>query len=134
MGWRRISIAELLLCGAIVDLKDGNHGANHPRSSEFLHGDGVPFLMASDIQDDVVLWDSASRIGGATLSRLRVGFSHTDDVLFTHKASIGRTAIADRDSVLSPQVTYYRCNSQFINPRWLSAFLSSSMAPRPGGI
>lgn len=124
-GWRRISVAELLLCGALLDVKDGNHGANHPRSSEFLT-EGVPFLMASDIQGGLVAWGSASRLGPATVSRLRVGFAREDDVLFTHKASIGKTAIADRACVLSPQVTYYRCNAKHIEPRWLQAFLGSA--------
>jgi type I restriction enzyme, S subunit len=125
-GWRRISVAELLLCGALLDVKDGNHGANHPRSSEFS-AEGTPFLMASDIQDGVIHWEEASRIGAATISRLRVGFAQAHDVLFTHKASIGKTAVTDRDCILSPQVTYYRCNAQHIDARWLRAFLGSSL-------
>jgi len=125
-GWRRLSVAELLLCGALLDVKDGNHGSNHPRSSEFIR-DGTPFLMASDLDNGVVHWDQAGRLGSETISRLRVGFSQPDDVLFTHKASIGKTAITDRDCILSPQVTYYRCNSEFIQPRWLRAFLGSSL-------
>lgn len=125
-GWLRVSIAELLLCGALLDVKDGNHGSNHPRSSEFVD-DGVPFLMASDLNDGAVRWNDASRLGSETISRLRVGFSRQHDVLFTHKASIGKTAIADRDSILSPQVTYYRCNPEFIEPHWLRSFLGSSL-------
>ena len=126
VGWRLISVAELLLCGALLDVKDGNHGSNHPRSSEFVE-QGTPFLMASDLGDGAVHWEEASRLGPETMSRLRVGFSRPNDVLFTHKASIGKTAMADRDCVLSPQVTYFRCNPKFIEPRWLQSFLSSSL-------
>src|SRR5206468_10658569 len=93
LGWRRMSVGELLLCGALLDVKDGNHGSNHPRSSEFVE-QGTPFLMASDLDGGVVHWEEASRLGLETMSRLRVGFSHPNDVLFTHKASIGKTAIA----------------------------------------
>lgn len=125
-GWLQVSVAELLLTGALVDLKDGNHGANHPRSAEFV-GNGTPFLMASDIQRGAVLWDEASKLGAGTLGRLRVGFSEEGDVLFTHKASIGKTAVADRPSVLSPQVAYYRCNRDFIDPGWLVRFLASPL-------
>lgn len=125
-GWLRVSVAELLLTGALIDVKDGNHGANHPISAEFI-ADGTPFLMASDVQNGTVLWDKASKLGPATLKRLRVGFSQNGDVLFTHKASIGKTAIADRSSILSPQVTYYRCNLDLIDPGWLVRFLASPL-------
>jgi type I restriction enzyme S subunit len=125
-GWLQVSVAELLITGALVDVKDGNHGANHPRSAEFV-ANGTPFLMASDIQRGEVLWNEASKLGPETLGRLRVGFSIKDDVLFTHKASIGKTAVADRSSILSPQVTYYRCNPDFIEPRWLVRFLASPL-------
>jgi type I restriction enzyme S subunit len=125
-GWVRATVAELLLCGALLDVKDGNHGSNHPRSVEFV-AEGVPFLMASDIRNGEVAWNEARRLGPATTSRLHVGFSRAGDVLFTHKASIGKTAIADRECILSPQVTYYRCNREFIEPRWLEAFLGSPL-------
>lgn len=125
-GWFRISIAELLTRGLLLDVKDGNHGSNHPRSIEFVEH-GTPFLMASDIQDGRVIWDTASHLGTQTISRLRVGFSKPGDVLFTHKASIGKTAITDRECILSPQVTYYRCNSDYIESRWLQVFLGSSL-------
>jgi type I restriction enzyme S subunit len=106
-------------------MKDGNHGSNHPKSSEF-EKTGTPFLMARDIQNGKVLWAGASRLPSATLSRLRVGFAKRGDVLFTHKASIGKTAISDRECILSPQVTYYRCNPAFIEHRWLETFLKST--------
>jgi type I restriction enzyme, S subunit len=132
-GWCRVSVAELLIRGLLLlirglllDVKDGNHGSNHPRSSEFVV-DGTPFLMASDIQDGSVVWNEASRLATETVARLRVGFAERHDVLFTHKASIGKTAIADRDCILSPQVTYYRCNAAYVEPRWLQAFLGSSL-------
>ncbi len=125
-GWRLVSVAELLLRGLLLDVKDGNHGSNHPRSSEFRE-DGAPFLMASDLQDGKVLWNSASRLGPETITRLKVGFALKGDVLFTHKASVGKTAIAEQDCILSPQVTYYRCNVAYIEPRWLRAFLGSPL-------
>jgi hypothetical protein len=125
-GWLRCSIAELLLRGALVDVKDGNHGSNHPRASEFMDV-GTPFLTASDINGGTILWRRAVRLGPDTVGRLRVGFAKRGDVLFTHKGSIGKTAIADADAILSPQVTYYRCNISFVDARWLQYFLGSSL-------
>ena len=42
---------------------------------------------------------------------LKKGFAKPGDVLLTHKATMGRTAIVDESYpyiVLTPQVTYYR--------------------------
>lgn len=125
-GWLRISIGELLLRGALLDVKDGNHGSNHPKSSEFSDN-GTPFLMASDIANGQIAWHDAALLPVAAQSRLRIGFSRAGDVLFTHKASIGKTALSDRQSILSPQVTYYRCAPSHIAPSWLMWFLGSDL-------
>lgn len=125
-GWLRISVGELLLRGALLDVKDGNHGSNHPKSAEFSDN-GTPFLMASDIANGQVLWSDAALLPVEAQSRLRIGFSQAGDVLFTHKASIGKTALSDRPSILSPQVTYYRCASDHISPSWLERFLGSDL-------
>jgi type I restriction enzyme S subunit len=125
-GWLRVSVGELLLRGALLDVKDGNHGSNHPKSAEFSDN-GTPFLMASDIANGNVLWDGAALLPVTAQSRLRIGFSKAGDVLFTHKASIGKTALSDRPSILSPQVTYYRCNTNYISPSWLTKFLGSDL-------
>lgn len=42
-GWGIFSVASLLRKGVIIDLKDGNHGANHPKSVEFTDK-GLPLL------------------------------------------------------------------------------------------
>jgi type I restriction enzyme S subunit len=46
MGWCLESTARLLRVGAIRDLKDGNHGANHPKVSDFAEN-GLPFITAA---------------------------------------------------------------------------------------
>jgi len=124
--WAVQSAAELLRWGYLFDLKDGNHGANHPKASEFTR-DGVPFITAAQVSDHCVSLESAKRLSGVPLQRLRVGFAHAGDVILTHKGSVGRTAIAHGDCVLSPQATYYRPNPELVFSRYLMWFMESSL-------
>lgn len=58
---------------------------------------------------------------------MRKGFSKNGDVLLTHKATLGRTAIVDGRFpfiVLTPQVTYYRV-LKGINNRYLKYYFDS---------
>jgi type I restriction enzyme S subunit len=123
--WAIVPIAELLRRGALIDLKDGNHGANHPKRDEFSES-GVPFITAAQIDDNhVVDYNGAPKVSGKALERLRVGFSEPGDVILTHKGTVGRTAINDRSCVLSPQTTYYRCHRTAILPGYLLHFFAS---------
>ena len=124
-SWHTLSVAQLLHLGAILDLKDGNHGANHPKVAEFTEA-GLPFITAAQVREDGSIdYDGAYKVSGKVLSRLRVGFSHPDDVIYTHKGSVGRVAIANRDCILTPQTTYYRTNRNFIASAYLAKFLRS---------
>jgi type I restriction enzyme S subunit len=49
-------------------------------------------------------------------------------VIFTHKATIGRVAIAHRECILTPQTTYYRVNARLLLNSYLMRFLESEMA------
>ncbi len=124
-GWTIESTAGLLRVGAIVDLKDGNHGANHPKTAEFT-ADGLPFITAAQVSDEGRIdYDSAYKLSGEPLTRLRVGFAKAGDVIYTHKGSVGRVAICDRDCVLSPQTTYYRVNTTVFHKHYLRLYLLS---------
>lgn len=80
--WAFASAAELLRIGAFIDLKDGNHGANHPKVSDFTE-DGLPFITAAQVNDFRIDYEGAYKISGEPLSRLRVGFAKPDDVMET---------------------------------------------------
>jgi type I restriction enzyme S subunit len=124
-SWTIESTARLLHLGAIVDLKDGNHGANHPKVAEFTD-DGLPFITAAQVSDKGDIdYDGAYKVSGEALARLRVGFAKPKDVIYTHKGSVGRVAICDRDCVLTPQTTYYRLNERVFCNRYLRVFLLS---------
>lgn len=122
--WKVMSCANLLRSGALIDVKDGNHGANHPKASEFSDI-GVPFITAAQVTDAGVDYEGAPKVSGAVLGRLKVGFAEVDDVILTHKGSVGRVAMNKRRCVLTPQTTYYRCRSDSLDPGYLAHFLRS---------
>ena len=121
--WTSASTAELLRCGVFVDLKDGNHGGSHPKTSEFT-SDGLPFITAAQVKDFSIDYDGANKISGEPLKKLRVGFAKPKDVIYTHKGSVGRVAIADRECILTPQTTYYRVAKDILYNRYLMWYLS----------
>jgi type I restriction enzyme S subunit len=89
-----LSVGELIDKGIIEKPLDGNHGEIHPKSHEFVRI-GIPFIMATDIHDGVVDYKSCNFISRKQADGLRKGFAMNGDVLLTHKATIGRTAIVD---------------------------------------
>lgn len=122
--WAIYSTAELLRCGAFVDVKDGNHGANHPKVAEFTKT-GTPFITAAQVNNFRIDYDGAYKLAGKPLERIHVGFAKHGDVIYTHKGSVGRVAIADRDCVLTPQTTYYRVNPDVFVNTFLMYYLAS---------
>ncbi len=124
--WDVLSVASLLRKGVIIDLKDGNHGANHPKSSEFTEL-GLPFITAAQMSDHGKIdYTGAPKISGKPLEKLNVGFSEPDDVIYSHKGTVGRVGIADRKSVLSPQTTYIRLNKKYISNHYYAIMLKSN--------
>ena len=127
--WRTKEVEELVASGAIAKPLDGNHGAIHPKTLDFVPV-GVPFIMASDLEAGRVNLDSCSFISEDQANTLRKGFARTGDVLISHKATIGRTAIVQESKyeriILTPQVTYYRIlDSTQINAEYLKFYFDS---------
>lgn len=125
-GWVLRSTAHLLKKGVLLDVKDGNHGTNHPKKSDFT-ATGLPFLTAAEIRGFKIDFEGAHKIEGPPLEKLRVGFSKPRDVILTHKGSVGRVAVNDREAMLSPQTTYYRCSESVLLPEFLCYFISSPL-------
>jgi type I restriction enzyme, S subunit len=130
-AWAKMSVSDLLRRGWLLDVKDGNHGANHPTSSE-LGEQGLPFIMAREVKRFRIDYDGAKKITGAPLDRIRVGIARPDDVILTHKGSVGQVAVADRRCVLTPQTTYYRCeparfDARFVMYAFASPFLQDQL-------
>jgi type I restriction enzyme S subunit len=123
-GWAFLSVAGLLRIGALLDVKDGNHGTNHPKRQDFST-DGLPFITAEQVNNFQIDYLNAPKLRGAPLEKLRVGLAQPEDVILTHKGTVGRVAVCNRPCMLSPQTTYYRTSHDIIYPKYLSIYQAS---------
>jgi type I restriction enzyme S subunit len=124
-----VTVRELVRRGVLERPLDGNHGAIHPKPGDFVPA-GIPFIMAADLVEGRVRLDTCKHITPVQASRLRKGFAREGDVLLSHKATIGRTAIVGALQtpyvVLTPQVTYYRVlNHRELDSRYLKYYFDS---------
>jgi type I restriction enzyme, S subunit len=114
-NWKIKSVDDLIAEEIIEKPLDGNHGGIHPKGSDFVES-GIPFIMASDVNNGKVDLIKCKFITKAQADKLQKGFSKTGDVLLTHKASLGRTALVPNIGtpyiMLTPQVTYYRIKNK----------------------
>jgi len=125
----KFSVAELIKNNIIEKPYDGNHGAIHPKGDDFIDS-GIPFIMASDVENGRVDLKNCKFISKKQADSLRKGFAVEGDVLLTHKASIGRTAVVPHIDfpyiMLTPQVTYYRIkNKKVLNNLYLKYYFDS---------
>lgn len=125
------TVGDLVKRGVLERPIDGNHGEIHPKSADFV-AEGVPFVMASDLKKGRVDYSNCAFITERQAESLRKGFAKNGDVLLTHKATIGETAIVAYDKhpyiMLTPQVTYYRVKDKAaLSNRYLKAYFDSSL-------
>jgi len=129
--FRLATVGELIEEGTLYRPLDGNHGEQHPKAVDYVSG-GIPFIMANDLAGGRVNYRSCNFITKKQADSLRKGFARRGDVLVTHKATIGRTALvgdeADPYIMLTPQVTYYRIkNSEVLYNRYLRYYFDSEL-------
>lgn len=125
--WKVYTVQELINMGMLEEPLDGNHGSLHPKASDYVTS-GIPFIMANNLLVDGTLdIKGCAFISKSQASTLRKGFAKPGDVLLTHKATIGRTAIVPDEYetiILTPQVTYYRIKKG-INNLYLKYYFDS---------
>ena len=129
-SWKVVKFSELISKGIITKIQDGNHGGAHPVTDDFVE-EGIPFIMANCISTSNKLnLNKAKRISFNQYKSLRIGFSEPNDVLLTHKGTVGLTAIVEErhgSLMLTPQVTYYRIGDESIlNRKFLYYYFQSS--------
>lgn len=127
--WTVTTVEELVQEEVLAKPLDGNHGNIHPKGTDFVN-EGIPFIMASDVNNGKVDLVNCKFISKKQADSLQKGFSKTDDVLLTHKASLGRTAIVQENPypyiMLTPQVTYYRVlDPNRLNNKYLKYYFDS---------
>ncbi|BEA34547.1 TPA: restriction endonuclease subunit S [Citrobacter freundii] len=127
--WEFLQIKDLVSDGSLEKPLDGNHGGIHPKGTDFVSS-GIPFVMASDINNSQIDLVGCKFISKQQALSLRKGFAKTGDVLLTHKATLGRTAIVPplkTDFImLTPQVTYYRVKDKNrINNHYLKYYFDT---------
>lgn len=128
-GWEIKTVEQLIKDKIIEKPLDGNHGGIHPKSSDYV-SKGIPFVMASDLHAGRVDLSGCKFITEKQANTLRKGFAKAGDVLISHKATIGRTAIVQQNDypyvMLTPQVTYYRIiDNEKLSNVYLKAYFDS---------
>lgn len=112
----------------ILLVEDGNHGEYRPRNEEFGEGE-YSFIRAADLDSGRVLFESAERINDKAMERIRKGIGDGGDILFSHKGTVGKLALAPLDSppfVCSPQTTFWRSlDQERLDRRYLYCFMQS---------
>jgi type I restriction enzyme, S subunit len=115
VDWLCTTIRQLVCEGILEKPLDGNHGNINPKSGDFVNF-GIPFVMANNVHDGRVDLNNCAYIRKEQADSLQKGFARSGDVLLTHKATIGNTAVVGElpfDYImLTPQVTYYRVADQ----------------------
>jgi type I restriction enzyme S subunit len=134
--WSVFTVGELLATGVLLDVQDGNHGAQHPKAADFVQS-GVPFVMARDVVGGAINLSTCAFIRREQAEGLRIGFARPADVLLTHKGTIGRVGMVPTGMdyvVLTPQVTYYRTTPGKLLPVFLAASLEAEPLQRQLGM
>ncbi|MCF5144400.1 restriction endonuclease subunit S [Pseudomonas sp. PA-6-1D] len=126
--WRRGSVGELQKEGLLL-VEDGNHGEIRPRHDEFSESGNCFFIRAADMDGGRVLFESAQKINDMAFRRIRKGIGKGGDVLFSHKGTVGKLAVAPLDSppfVCSPQTTFWRTlDESQLDRRFLYYYMQS---------
>jgi len=126
-SWEKITLLELLERNWILSHLDGNHGGDYPRKKEFIES-GIPYLSANCLKNGHVDFSKAKYLSKERAAKLRKGIAQNNDVLFAHNATVGPTALLEIEEpkvILGTSLTYYRCNEDYILPKYLLLYLRS---------
>lgn len=125
--WEILTIDEAIAKKLILDQMDGNHGELYPKSHEFKPY-GVPYIGATDFYSGTIDYKNCKFLTDARARKFKKGISLNGDVLFAHNATVGPVAIVETTLefiIISTTATYYRCNKEKLNNRYLASFFKS---------
>jgi len=114
---------------SVLVVQDGNHGAYRPRKEEIV-STGIAHIRAADISDlGTIDFEGSQRVAMTAWDRIKKGRAQANDVLLTHKGTVGRVALVPRHVerfLCSPQTTFWRSiNPEVLDQRYLHALLRS---------
>lgn len=122
------TVAELQRQGVLF-VEDGNHGEYRPLQHEFCH-EGTPFIRPDDLKRGRVDFSNSDRINDDAFRRVRKGLGRAGDIVFTHRATVGRIARVGSDApdfVANPGVTVWRSTApSVLDPDYLYFFMQSA--------
>lgn len=140
--WGPTTVGALVEASYLFPPKDGNHGNIHPKSSDYV-ANGIPFIMASDLNDGVIDIENCHFISKEQADSLQKGFAMEGDVLLSHKGTVGEVAVVRKINtpylMLTPQVTYYRVNdrkklsNEFLAQLFVADAFQSNLVEVSGG-
>jgi type I restriction enzyme S subunit len=128
--WAWLTVQQLQEDGVLL-VEDGNHGEYRPRPDEFVDDGVAKFIRAADMAAGRILFDEAKSISGVARERIRKGIGRPGDIVFSHKGTVGKLAVAPADAepfVCSPQTTFWRClDPTRLDPQFLYTFMRSPL-------
>lgn len=125
--WKVVQIGDAIEQDIVLKQQDGNHGSDYPQKDEFVN-EGIPYLSAEMLSEGEVDFSQAKYLTEERANELRIGFAQNDDVLLAHNATVGPAGLlkTDRDFVIiGTSLTYYRCNSNRLDSKYLTYFFQS---------
>ncbi|SFG37219.1 restriction endonuclease subunit S [Neptunomonas qingdaonensis] len=127
--WEVFTSQELLKKGILEKLQDGNHGSQYPRAQEFLK-EGVPYIAASHISElGEINFKVCPHLSQQSADQMRIRPAIGGDVILTHNATIGRTAIIPQEKsevIASTSTTYYRTDPNKLLNKYLFYYFQST--------
>ncbi len=140
--WVLTSVGGLVEANSLFPPKDGNHGNIHPKSADYV-AQGIPFIMASDLNGGLIDIETCHFISKEQADKLQKGFAKEGDVLLSHKGTVGEVAVVKKIHtpylMLTPQVTYYRVkdpkklSNEFLAQLFFSDTFQSNLLELSGG-
>ena len=125
VGWEALRLREVT-----IQIRDGNYGADYPKSSEMLPS-GVPFLTSTVVGNEQnIIFEKLKFISKEKHTQLAKAHIKTNDVLFTNRgANVGNVALvppALDDANIGPQLTFLRVDETVITPIYLYIALQAN--------
>jgi type I restriction enzyme, S subunit len=122
-----VKVSDLVARG-VLHVEDGNHGEYRPLAHEFTQF-GTPFIRPDDLVNGRVAFGTCDHINDQALRRIRKGKGRAGDIVFTHRATVGRIArigASDPPFVANPGVTVWRSNApEILDPNYLYYFMQT---------